>query len=91
MAKSTGIVLTAGAVSLGSQWLNSGDINFRAGMAWLGVALVFDGIEKLSEVGAVGLATITFITVLSTPVKGKAPAEVLADLLENKTTIQKEA
>jgi hypothetical protein len=75
VAKSTGIVLTATAISFGNEWLDTGTPNFRIGIAGLGVALVFSGIEKLNERAAVGLAAIMLVTVLLTPFNGRSPAE----------------
>jgi hypothetical protein len=75
MAKSTGVVLTATAISFTNEWLDTGTPNFRIGIAGLGVALIFSGIEKLNEPAAVGLSVIMLITVLLTPFNGKSPAQ----------------
>jgi hypothetical protein len=75
MAKSTGIVLTATAISFTNEWLDTKTPNFRIGIAGLSVALIFSGIEKLNEKAAVGLATIMMITVLLTPFNGNSPAQ----------------
>jgi hypothetical protein len=63
MAKSTGIILVAGGITFANEWLNN-KINWRIVPATLGTAVVFAGIEKLSEPAAVGLATIALISVL---------------------------
>lgn len=89
MAKSVGIILTAGAISFGSRWMESGTPPIKAGIAWLGLSLVMDGIESLSPEGAVGLSIIIFITTMATPINGKSPADTLIDLLGNKTKVQK--
>lgn len=81
MAKSTGIVLTATALSFGNEWLQTGTPNFRIGAAGLAVALIFDGIEKINEQAAVGLAAIMLITVLVTPFNGKPVAVTVADFI----------
>jgi hypothetical protein len=80
MAKSTGIVLTATAIGMGSEWLNDNKINIRMGIAGLFVAFIFDGIERLNEKAAVGLSVIMMITVLSTPINGETPIQRLVDL-----------
>jgi hypothetical protein len=84
MAKSTGIVLTATAISFTNEWLDTGTPNFRVGIAGLGVALLFDGIEKLNEQAAVGLSVIMLITVLVTPFNGKSPAQNVLGLINSK-------
>lgn len=74
------MVLTATAISFGNEWVNQNKVNFRIPVAGFGVALLFDGIEKISPQAAMGLATITLITVLFAPIGGKSPAQTLADL-----------
>lgn len=78
MAKSTGIVLAATGISFSNEWLTTGTPNFRVGIAGLGVALLFDGIEKINQTAAIGLATIMLITVLVTPFEGLSPVETVA-------------
>lgn len=86
MAKSTGIVLTATAISFTNDWVATNKPNFRIAMAGLAVALIFDGIEKLNQKAAVGLSVMMFIAVMLTPVHGKSPADTLADLTKGKTS-----
>ena len=80
MAASTGIVLTATGISFANEFLNTKQLNFRIPVAGMIVALVFDGIEKIDQGAAVGLASIMLITVLVTPFSGKSPAQTLAGL-----------
>lgn len=89
MAKSVGIVLAATSISFGNQWIQTGTPNFKLGIAGLGVALLFDGVEHISPGAAVGLSTIMLITVLLTPFNGKAPAETVIEILNGTTTVQK--
>lgn len=86
MAKSTGIVLTATAISFTNEWVHTNTPNLRIGVAGLGVALLFDGLEKINEPAAVGLATIMLITVLLTPINGKSPADTVLELLGQTST-----
>jgi len=83
MAASTGLILTAGVITLGNEWLQGGGINWRVAAATLGSALVFAGLEKLDQQAAVGLATIVMITVLIGGVnpKYKSPAQEVLSLL----------
>lgn len=84
MAKSTGIALTATGISFANEWVQTDKPNWRILAAGLGITLVFDGVEKLNERAAVGLATIMLITVLLTPIKGKSAADSVLDLVNNK-------
>jgi hypothetical protein len=84
MAKSTGIVLTAVAIGMGNEFIQGQGINFRMGMAGLGAALFLTGIEKINETAGVGLSILVFVTVLLTPFKGRAPAQELVFLMNQK-------
>lgn len=67
MARSTGIILTAGVITIGNEFVQKpGSVAtfFKPAMAFLLTALVFSGLEKLDEEAAVGLAAIVMITVL---------------------------
>jgi hypothetical protein len=66
MAASTGIVLTAGVITIGNEFVQGASIGslFKPAIATLGTALVFSGLEKLDQEAAVGLAVIVMITVL---------------------------
>jgi len=83
MAASTGIVLTAGVITFGNEWVQLGKPNWRIAMATLGTAVVFAGLEKLDEQAAVGLAAIVMITVLFGGVTPgvKSPAQEVLSLL----------
>lgn len=63
MSKSAGIILAAGAITTGNEWLHH-QFNWRVPIATLGAAIIFSGLEKISEPAAVGIATIALITVL---------------------------
>ena len=87
MAASTGLILTAGAVTFANEWLQLGRPNWRIVVGTLGSALVFSGLEKLDERAAVGLAAIVIITVLVGGVTPgvKSPAQEVLSLLGQKT------
>jgi hypothetical protein len=81
MAESTGIVLTAGAITFVNEWLQGGKPNWRVAAATLGAALIFSGLEKVDTEAAVGLAVIVMITVLIggvNPAYKSPAAEVLS-------------
>lgn len=86
MAKSTGIVLTAGAISFTNSWLHKGTPNFRIPIATLAVALIFDGIEHVNEQAAVGLSALMMVTALLAPVNGDAPMTTALKLVSAKPT-----
>jgi hypothetical protein len=63
MAKSTGIILAAGAITTGNEWIHN-KFNWKVPIATLGAAAIFAGLEQVSEPAAVGIAVIALITVL---------------------------
>lgn len=63
MAKSTGIILAAGAITFGNEWIHH-KANWKVPIATMGAAVIFAGLEKVSEPAAVGLAVIALVTTL---------------------------
>lgn len=64
MAASTGLLLTAGAVTFGNEWIhNPKHPNWKIPVATLAVAVVFAGIEQIPGAGpfAVGVAAIALV------------------------------
>jgi len=86
MAASTGIILTAGAITFVNEWMQGGKPNWRVIAGTLGSAFVFSGLEKLDTEAAVGLAAIVMITVLIGGVnpKYKSPAQEVISLIGTK-------
>lgn len=75
MAKSTGIILATGAITTGNEFIHN-KFNFRVPIATIGAAIIFAGLEKVSEPAAVGIATIALITVLVGGVTPGVPSPV---------------
>jgi hypothetical protein len=90
MAASTGIILTAGVIVIGNEFVQQPAATFstfvRPAVATLGTALVFAGLEKLDQQAAVGLAAIVMITVLIGGInsKYKSPAAEVLSLIGSK-------
>lgn len=88
MAQSTGLILTAGLIVIGNEFVQGAPPAslIRPGIATLGTALVFAGLEKLDEQAAVGLAVIVMISVLFGGLnpKYKSPFAEVASLLGKK-------
>jgi hypothetical protein len=83
MAKSTGPMLLVTAVSFTNQWLGNDDLDLKilvaGGVATAGLALV----EKIpgAQPIAVGIAWISFITLMFTRIGGKpSPVDNLSKL-----------
>lgn len=81
MSQSTGIMLFAGTVSFGNEWLQTGKPNFRIPVATLVAGVFLNGVERLYPKAGTGLAVIVLITVLATPFNGKSPLQEAIDVL----------
>lgn len=75
MAQSTGIILAAGAITTGNEWIHH-KFNWKVPIATFGAAIIFAGLEKVSQPAAVGIATIALITVLVGGVTPGIPSPV---------------
>lgn len=88
MARSTDIVLAGGSISFVNNWVQTNSPDFKIVLGTLGTAIFCAGVEHLNVTAGVGLATIFMITVLLTPINGKAPAQTVIDLTSSKTTTE---
>jgi hypothetical protein len=90
MAESTGIILLAGAITIGNEFVQTPAATFstfvRPAIATVGAAFIFSGLEKLDQQAAVGLAAIVMITVLIGGISKakKSPAQELLSLFGGK-------
>lgn len=84
MAASTGILLTAGAVTFGNEWLhNPAHPNWKIPVATLAVSVIFAGVEHIPGAApfAVGVAVIALTGTLLgsfTPGVPSPAAQILA-------------
>ena len=77
MARSTGIVLAVGAITMGNAVIVNGQpINWRVPIATGIAAGMLSLVEKASEPLAVGIAYIALVTVLFVRVQPNVPAPV---------------
>lgn len=81
MAQSTGLMLVAGTISFGNEWLQTGKVNFRIPVATLAAGAFLAGLEKIYPKAAVGLTVIVLITVIMTPLNGKSPMQELVSVV----------
>jgi hypothetical protein len=75
MDTGVGLVLGAGAMSFGNEWLQTGKLNFRVPVATLVVAMVDGVISDLSPKGGIALGVLVFIGALTVPLNGKSPID----------------
>jgi hypothetical protein len=85
MAKSTGIILAAGSITLGNEWIHKAPTPtlVRIGLATAGATVLFAGLEHIpgGEPAAVGIAVIALIAVLAGGITPGVPSPAV-QLLE---------
>lgn len=81
MAKSTGPILLVGGMEFANDWLNGHGLQFKVAVA---TAIAAGGLALIEQIPgaqpvAVGLAWISFVTLMFTRVGGRpSPAETIA-------------
>lgn len=76
-----GLVLAAGTVTFGNEWIQTGKANWRVPVATLIAAWVFTGIDRISSGASTGLGALAFITALSvSPSGAKSPLTELQSI-----------
>lgn len=75
MAKSTGVVLAIGGITVANRVVfNDKEMDWRILVGTGLAALTFSGLEKVNEQAAVGLAYVALVAVLLTRIDPKVPA-----------------
>jgi putative effector of murein hydrolase len=84
-----GIILVAGGITFTNDWYQTHEINWRVPIATVLAAAVFDGLAKLDDKAAVGVAVMVLIGAFVNKVNGKSIADVLAESFSNKRAAHK--
>jgi hypothetical protein len=80
MAVATGIILTAGTITFANEWYQTKQVNWRVPVATLLIAAIFDGLARLDDHAATGLAIIAFIGAVTTEFNGQSAAGTIASI-----------
>jgi glucokinase len=83
-ATATGIILVAGTITFSNEWYQTGKVNWRVPIATVLAAAIFDGLAKIDDKAAVGLAIMVLIGASVTRFNGKSVADTLAELFASK-------
>jgi hypothetical protein len=77
MAADTGmkLVLAAGTLSFGNEWLQTKQVNWRIPVATVLAAAAAAGIGKVSSGAATSLGVMALIVAAATPLNGKSPIQ----------------
>lgn len=81
MATATNIILVAGTITFTNEWYQTHQVNWKVPVATLIIAAVFDGLAKLDDHAATGLAIITFIGAITVQFNGKSAANMVSGLI----------
>ena len=81
-----GIILIAGGITFTNEWYQDNHhINWRVPIATVLAAAIFDGLAKLDDKAAIGVAVMVLIGAFVNKVNGKSIADVLTESF-SKTT-----
>jgi hypothetical protein len=81
MAAGPGLVLLAGTLTFGNEWLQTGQVNYRVPIATLGGAWLISGISDISSKTGTILGLMVLIVAASTPFGGKSPFQELSSAI----------
>ena len=76
-----GLVLIAGVLSFGNDWLQTGKVNFRIPVATLIGAWLVGELGNLDSKAGTSLGVMVLIAAASTPLKGKSPIQEIASVV----------
>jgi hypothetical protein len=81
MGAGPGLVLAAGTITFGNEWIQTGKLNFRVPVATIFASLLFTGIDKVSANATTGLGVLVLTASLMTPLGGgKSPLQELQSI-----------
>lgn len=85
MSTGTSIMLTAGTLTFGNEWIQTGTPNWRMPIGTLGGMLIIGAIDKVSPIAATGLAAVVLVAALTVRFNGKSVAEEALSVMPNQT------
>jgi TRAP-type C4-dicarboxylate transport system permease small subunit len=85
----TNIVLGAGVLAFGNEWMQTGSPNWRMPIGTLGAMLVTSGVTKVSPPAGTAFAVIIFIAAMTVRFNGKSVAEEALSVLPSPNNAKK--
>lgn len=76
----TGIILIAGTITFANEWYQTKKVNWKVPIATLFAAAVFDGLGKLDDKAAIGLAVLVLLGAVTTKFAGKSVVDTMVQL-----------
>lgn len=68
----TGIILVAGTLTWGNEWLQTNKVSWRVPVATLLAAGIIDMVSKIDDRAGIGVALMVFIGAVTAPFGGKS-------------------
>jgi hypothetical protein len=83
------VVLLAGTLTFGNEWLQTKQINWRIPVATVLAAAAAAGIGRVSPGGAASLGVMALIVAASTPLNGKSPIQQISSVVNGSSSTVK--
>lgn len=91
MAADTGmkLVLLAGTMTFGNEWLQTRQLNWRVPVATVLAAAAVSGFSNISPNGATSLGVMALIVAAATPLNGKSPIQEIGGFVNPPSTAKR--
>lgn len=80
------LVLVAGTLTFGNEWIQLHEINWRIPVATVLAAAATGAIGRASPGGAASIGVMALIAAAATPLRGRSPIQELAHVVGAKST-----
>ena len=90
MAAATVMIITAGTVTFTNEWYQTKYLYWKVPIVTLFLAAAFDGLAKVNDKAATGIAAIAMIGAFTTKFNGKSAIDTLGGLVSQPPTKAKQ-
>jgi hypothetical protein len=90
MAAATVMIITAGTVTFTNEWYQTKNLDWKVPIVTLFLAAAFDGLAKVNDKAATGIAAIAMIGAFTTKFNGKSAIDTLGGLVSQPPTKAKQ-
>jgi len=90
MAAATVMIITAGTVTFTNEWYQTKNLDWKVPIVTLFLAAAFDGLAKINDKAATGIAAIAMIGAFTTKFNGKSAIDTLGGLVSQPPTKAKQ-
>jgi uncharacterized membrane protein YfcA len=90
MAVATTLIITAGTVTFTNEWYQTKNLDWKVPVVTLFLAAAFDGLAKVNDKAATGIAFIALIGAFTTKFNGKSAIDTLGGLVNQPATKAKQ-